>query len=95
MKRADDEKAALVSHLKELHLPTIRGCFEELARQAEQETLSYERYLLALIERELQVRRQPSTASASRRPTSWPVGSEWTRAHRNERGRASGTSCRH
>ena len=58
MKRSDDEKAALVSYLKELHLPTIRSCFEELARQAEQETLSYERYLLALVERELQVRRQ-------------------------------------
>jgi len=58
MKRSDDEKAALVSHLKELRLPTIRSCFEELARQAEQETLSYERYLLALIERELQVRQQ-------------------------------------
>jgi len=58
MKRSDDEKAALVNHLKELHLPTIRSCFEELARQAEQETSSYERYLLGLIERELQVRRQ-------------------------------------
>lgn len=58
MKPRNDEKAALVSHLKELHLPTIRGCFEELARQAEAEDLSYERYLLALVERELQVRRQ-------------------------------------
>jgi len=58
MKRSNDEKAALVKHLKELRLPTIRSCFEEVARQAEQETLSYERYLLALIERELQARRQ-------------------------------------
>jgi DNA replication protein DnaC len=58
MKRSDDDKAVLLSQLKELHLPTIRSCFEELARQAEQETLSYERYLLALVERELQVRRQ-------------------------------------
>jgi len=58
MRRSNDEKATLVSHLKELHLPTIRSCFEELARQAEQETLSYERYLLTLVERELQVRRQ-------------------------------------
>ena len=32
MKRSDDEKAALVNHLKELHLPTIPSCFEELAR---------------------------------------------------------------
>ncbi len=58
MKRSDDEKAALVGYLKELRLPTIRSCFEEVARQAEQETLSYQRYLLALVERELQVRRQ-------------------------------------
>jgi hypothetical protein len=50
MKRSDDDKAALINLLKELHLPTIRSCFEELARQAEQETLSYERYLLALVE---------------------------------------------
>jgi DNA replication protein DnaC len=58
MKRSDDDKATLLSHLKELHLPTICSCFDELARQAEQETLSYERFLLALVERELQVRRQ-------------------------------------
>jgi DNA replication protein DnaC len=58
MKRPDDDKAALVSYLKELRLPTIRSCFEELARQAEQETLSYQRYLLALVEQELQVRQQ-------------------------------------
>lgn len=60
------DKAALVKHLKELRLPTIRGCFEELARQAEQETLSYERYLLALVERELQMRRQRRLAEQLR-----------------------------
>ena len=58
MGRKPDEKAALIDHLRELHLPTMRGCFEELARQAEQETLSYERYLLTLAERECQDRRQ-------------------------------------
>ena len=58
MKRPRDEKAALVDDLRELHLPTMRSCFEELARQAEQETLSYERYLLTLAERECQDRRQ-------------------------------------
>jgi len=58
MIRLDDEKAALKDHLRELHLPTVRSCFEEMARRAEQETLSYERYLLELIERECQVRRQ-------------------------------------
>ena len=58
MIRLDDEKAALVDHLRELHLPTVRSSFEEMARRAEQETLSYERYLLELTERECQVRRQ-------------------------------------
>ncbi len=58
MIRLGDEKATLVDHLRELHLPTVRSSFEEMARHAEQETLSYERYLLELIERECQVRRQ-------------------------------------
>jgi DNA replication protein DnaC len=57
MSRLSNEKKALVEHLRELHLPTMRECFEDLARQAEQETLSYERYLLELAERECQVRR--------------------------------------
>jgi hypothetical protein len=38
--------------LRELHLPTFRECFEELARRAVQETASYEQYLLELAERE-------------------------------------------
>ena len=42
--------------LRELRLPTIRTSYEELARQAEQETHSYERYLLELCERECQER---------------------------------------
>jgi len=58
MKRPDAEKDALVTYLRELHLPTIRECFEQLARQAEQETLSYERFLLTLVQRECQVRQQ-------------------------------------
>ncbi|MCH8146430.1 MAG: ATP-binding protein [Planctomycetes bacterium] len=58
MTRRDDEKTALEDHLRELHLPTVRSSFEEMARRAEQETLSYERYLLELMDRECQVRRQ-------------------------------------
>src|SRR5665213_4601820 len=42
--------------LRELHLPTFRECFEELARRATQETSSYEQYLLELVERECQAR---------------------------------------
>src|SRR5581483_5693453 len=45
-------------YLRELHLPAIRQCFEEKARQAERETLSYEQYLLDLAERECQERRE-------------------------------------
>jgi DNA replication protein DnaC len=48
----------LISYLKELHVPTIRECFEEIARMAGQESLSYERYLLELAERECEARRQ-------------------------------------
>src|SRR5215210_5751226 len=44
--------------LKELHLPTMRESYPEAARQAVQETLSYERFLLELVTRELEVRGQ-------------------------------------
>jgi DNA replication protein DnaC len=50
-------KEALVGYLKELHLPAFRSSYEELARQAQQESHSYERYLLELAERESQERR--------------------------------------
>src|SRR5215469_2230342 len=53
-----DFKDQLTGHLRDLHLPAVRRCFEETARQAERETLSYERYLFELIERECQERRQ-------------------------------------
>jgi DNA replication protein DnaC len=51
-------KTDLTEYLRELHLPAIRTCFEEKARQAERETLSYEQYLLDLAERECQERRE-------------------------------------
>ena len=51
-----DVKETLTAYLRELHLPTFRECFEELARRAVQETASYEQYLLELAERECQVR---------------------------------------
>jgi DNA replication protein DnaC len=46
----------LDAHLKELRLPGIRTCYAEAARQALQETLSYEQYLLELLEREAETR---------------------------------------
>ena len=52
-----DPKTQLIDNLKELHLPAMRGGFEEVARLAQQESQSYERYLLELTERECQARR--------------------------------------
>jgi DNA replication protein DnaC len=51
-----DVKQSLVGCLKELHLPAFRAGYEELALQAQQESLSYERYLLGLAQRECQER---------------------------------------
>lgn len=48
----------LTDCLKELHLPTVRECYKEQADSARRESLSYEQYLLELMERELEVRRQ-------------------------------------
>lgn len=55
---ATEVRPALMGHLKELRLPTVRGCYEETARRAERETLSYERYLLEVITRECEQRRK-------------------------------------
>src|SRR5262249_53157744 len=43
---ARDEKETLAGYLEELPLPAFRKGYEELARQAQQESLSYEQYLL-------------------------------------------------
>jgi DNA replication protein DnaC len=58
MSATADVRPALIGHLKELHLPTVRDCYEETARQAERETLSYEQYLLEVISRECEQRRK-------------------------------------
>lgn len=54
-------RSRLVGHLKELHLPTVRACYEEVAQQAQQESLGYEHYLLEVIEQECQIRQQRRT----------------------------------
>jgi DNA replication protein DnaC len=51
-----EAKERLEQLLRELRLPTMRTSYEELARQAERETLSYEDYLLELSARECQER---------------------------------------
>ncbi len=43
--------------MRELRLPTFRDHYEPIARQAEQDTLSYEQYLLELANRECETRR--------------------------------------
>lgn len=50
--------SSLTQCLKELRLPTVRACYQQQADQARQESLSYERYLAELMEREREVRRQ-------------------------------------
>ena len=49
--------ATLLDQLRTLHLPAFREGFEETARKALQETLSYEQYLLELTNRECDERR--------------------------------------
>lgn len=51
-------KDSLTQCLKELHLPTVRACYQQEAERARQESLSYEHYLGELMEREREVRRQ-------------------------------------
>ncbi len=52
----DELKVSLIKCLKELHLPTVRACYEEQADQARQESLTYEYYLAEVMEREREVR---------------------------------------
>src|SRR5947199_1956652 len=57
LEKSKDGKEMLQALLKELHLPSFRAGYEELARQAQAEGHSYEQYLLALAQRESQERR--------------------------------------
>jgi DNA replication protein DnaC len=57
MAKLTEVKPQLVNCLKELHLPTFRQTYEAVAEQAQQESLSYESYLLELATRECQERR--------------------------------------
>jgi len=57
MSGAGQVRTTLLENLKELHLPAMRAGFEETARRAEKEMLSYEQYLLELSVRECEQRR--------------------------------------
>ena len=65
MSRTIDVKAELTQSLKYLHLPTVRQCYEEVARQAERESLSYERYLHELVRRECEERQETASGEGS------------------------------
>jgi len=58
MARKAEVNEALTDRLKELHLPAFRECFAEEADRARKTSLSYERYLLELADREAEARRQ-------------------------------------
>src|SRR5712691_10195720 len=58
MSAAADVRPALLGHLKDLHLPTVRECYEDTARRAERETLSSEQDLRDVSSRECEQRRK-------------------------------------
>ena len=63
----------ILDYLKQLHMPTIRGCYQQIADGARSESLSYEQYLLELLKIECEARRQNRIARnlrASKLPAS-------------------------
>ena len=53
-----DTHEQITDLLKQLHMPTVRNCYEQIADQARKESLSYEQYFLELLILECDVRRQ-------------------------------------
>jgi DNA replication protein DnaC len=63
----------ILDYLKQLHMPTIRGCYEKMAEQARKESFSYEQFLVELLKLECEARRQNRIARnlrASKLPSS-------------------------
>lgn len=58
MQTSESMNKRLWGCLKELRLPTALACYREIADQAASEPLSHTEFLLALLERECEVRRQ-------------------------------------
>jgi DNA replication protein DnaC len=52
----------LTRHLRELHLPSFRECYQSEADLARQESLPHEHYLLELAKRECEERTHKRTA---------------------------------
>jgi len=57
MKKKIESKKRLNERLKDLRLPGIRECWEELIRLATKESMSYESFLSGLLERECDLRK--------------------------------------
>jgi DNA replication protein DnaC len=63
----------ICDYLKQLHMPTMRGCYQQIADSARSESFSYEQYFVELLKLECEVRRQNRIARnlrASKLPTS-------------------------
>ncbi|UCE51323.1 MAG: IS21-like element helper ATPase IstB [Desulfobacterales bacterium] len=63
----------ILDYLKQLHMPTMRECYQQIADCARSESFSYEQYLLELLKLECEARRQNRIARnlrASKLPTS-------------------------
>ena len=58
LNREKTTSTRIIESLKELHLPTMRQLYKVESENALKESLSYEEYLLELLEREIEVRRQ-------------------------------------
>lgn len=56
-------------HLKQLKMPTVAKHYEALARDAQEQGLSYEAYLLALVEQEVQTREDNQRAQRLKQAT--------------------------
>ena len=63
----------ILEYLKQLHMPTMRRSYQQIAEQARNESFSYEQYLAELLKIECEARRQNRIARnlrASKLPTS-------------------------
>ena len=48
----------ILDYLKQLHMPTMRQCYQQIADSARSESFSYEQYFLELLKLECEARRQ-------------------------------------
>ena len=80
----------ILDYLKQLHMPTMRGCYQQIADCARSESFSYEQYLLELLKLECEARRQNRIARnlrASKLPTSKTLAGQGGRAFKCFNGR--------